>query len=394
MPIHPGLLLLPAAVLTFRGETSARARSDPSNNNSGVDLLATPALSLSLEERRFRLTLTTATSLGYLNAFDPALGQPIVSQSLAASLTRGFRRVTFTFSETGQIGRTNLRLAAFGVAPPTATPAGPQGPLPPVSGAGGVANGVLLNQTIWFAASSTVAGLSEQISQNASLNQFVRTSYTSSFGEDLGTYPSQLAAGGGLGFSIQVSARDSLSTQVFGDRIKPSSRFASYNLGVGQTWAHAFSKRVSSNVSLGVGYYFPETDDSSNRPQLYPTANVGLSFAGSPISVSVSMVPVVDQFTGRVDPRVIGAIQYAEGRNRWGWFGGASGASSLVGTRESSVVVLTANAGLSYAVSRDLSLSSGMGLGYQLAPFALIREPSWIFFGFMTLSYAPPSRLL
>lgn len=402
MAIHPGIFLLPAAVLSFRGETGARVRTDPANNTSGVDLLASPGLTLALEQRRFRLSLSTSTNMGYLNAFDPNLGRPLLSQSLAVNFSQGFRRVTLSFSQSGQVGRTNLRLAAFGTGAVPLAPQPGEAPIVPLpgSGASNLNNGALLDQTIWFVGTTSTFTVSEQMSERLSFGQFVRGSYSSSFAESESEtqspgYPSQVAVGAGLGFSLQVSARDSLSTQVFSDRVTSSIYSPFYNIGVTEAWSHAFSKKVSGVLSVGLAHYFPDSKNADSRgAQWYPTGTLAISFADSPITASASVVPVIDQFSGRVDPRFVGAVQYAQSSGRVGWFGGISGATSLTNNEQTSVVVVTGNGGVSFTLTKELSLSSGLGLGYQVAPAANVSTPSWIFFGFLTLTYTPQARRL
>jgi hypothetical protein len=389
MAFVPGLLLLPAAVLTFNGNLGARARVDASTGLGGLDLIATPSVSLGLNERTWQVMLTTATYAAYINAFDPAQGTPNISQSLTANLTKSFRKMSFTLSETGQIGRVNLRLAGLSLGGGVA---GPTGPVLPPTGAGSTANGVLLDDDIWYGSSLVSFTATETPSRTVAFHQFVRGSISTGLSEEDSAYPRQYGTGAGMGFSYKLSARDSLTTQLFTERIKPQRSLAIYFAGVTQSISHTFSGRVTGTAALGLSYSFPESSASRIEPTLFPTVNLGVNIDESPITFSVTLTPVIDQFTGTLDPRVFGQAQYTGKANQFSWFVSAGAGTSVGLTNNAGFITTTLNTGLQHPLTRDLSVGGSAGVSYQIVSAA--SQDSLIFFGLANLSYTPPGLRL
>jgi hypothetical protein len=103
---------------------------------------------------------------------------------------------------------------------------------------------------------------------------------------------------------------------------------------------------------------------------------------------------VVDRYTGQVDTRLLGQLQYSKKEGRLEWFVNGGGGASVVPTSQSSYVGLSANAGLQYALTKDLALSPSVGTSYQFAPAANVVVPSWIVTGLVSLVYTPRSLKL
>lgn len=385
-------LLVPLTVLTLQAQTAARARTDTISRHVAGDLLAIPTVTLAMTERAWTLSVTSTTMGSYLDVFQPK--DPLgIMESVVASFSYRTKRVTVTLSENGQVGYQNLRLGALtmGGAPAASAIAPGAAPLPPSTGST-TSNGVLLDDMVLYGSTSTNLVVSEAISQNASLGQYARVTATGGFGEDVNKYPSQLSFGGGFQGQYRITEKETIGLQFWVDRTTTRNLNPLISAGLGTIWTHAFTPRISGFLNLGASYVVPETkpkDEGGIRDAaIYPTIALGLNMDQTPFTVTVGVNPVIDQIAGQVDTRVTGALQYMEKKGKYSWNGSLGTSTSVDQDRIGGFVSIFGNAGVGYALTRELELTAGGGTSYQLAPYVEQNDTA-IFFAQLGLSFTP-----
>ncbi len=388
-------LLVPLTVLTLQAQTGARVRADTVSREFAADLLAIPTVSLDVSERDWNMSLGSTTMASYLDIFRPLQDPLGVMENVVASFSYRTRRVTITLSETGQIGYQNLRLGALSTSSLT-TLSVPTVGLPPTGGST-TTNGVLINEMALYGSTSTNLLVSEAISRNVTLSQYGRVTASSGFGTDVSLYPSQVSAGVGVQGQYRINERETVGLQNWVDRTGTRGRASLISIGLAGTWTHAFSPRTSGFLNLGASYIFPESEvgaqDAVRDPVLTPNITLGLNMTETPFTVTLGLIPVIDQISGRLDTRVTGSLQYTEKRGPYTWNGALGTSTSMEQDRFGAFVSFFGNAGVGYALTREFQLTAGGGTSYQLAPYA-DDDGTAIFFAQFGISFTPQSLRL
>lgn len=394
----PGLLLVPLTILTLQAQGGVRARTDTVTKNAGVDLLAIPSATVAMTDRDWTLTLGTSSSAFYLDVFSPERNTFAFTQALIAAFSYRLRRASITISQNAQAGHQNLRLNSLTLGGSPLAPApNPNGPLPG-NGGSSPTNGALRDETLDYGALSTTVVVSEMVSRETSLGQYARFTTTSGLGNDVESYPSQLSFGGGLSAQHRVSQKDAFGLQGWTDRISTRGFSPVVSIGLGFTWNHSLSARLTGYLNLGGSYIFPEStapnvDGISPPPALiYPNIALGINLDKTPFTVTVGMIPVIDQISGQVDTRVTGTLQYSERKGRINYTAGIGTATSVNQDRFGAFVSFFGNASAGYSLTRELELTAGGGTSYQLAPYLddeNSNNGSAIIFGQLSLNFTP-----
>jgi hypothetical protein len=387
-------LLVPLTVLTLQAQTAARARTDTVTGHVAADLLAAPTVSLAVSERDWSTSIASTTVGNYFDVFRPPKDPVGVMESVVASFSYRTRRVTVTLSETGQIGYQNLRLGALtigGGITGGGAPSAPTTPLPPQIGST-TTNGVLRNEMVLYGSTSTNLLVSETVSEDVIVGQYARVTASSGFGKYVDDYPSQLTFGGGVQGQYRLTMRETVGLQVWVDRTATRTQAPLIATGLAAIWTHTFSERLSGYLNLGASYMVPETkpvgDEGLREATFYPSISLGLNMDETPFTFNVGLTPVVDQISGRLDTRVTGNLQYQEKKGRYSWGGNLGTSTSIEQGRVGAFVSFFANAGVGYALTRELELTAGGGTSYQLAPYVEQNDTA-IFFAQLGLSFTP-----
>lgn len=385
-------LLVPLTVLTLQAQTGTRVRADTVSRELAADLLAIPMVSLAVTERDWSLSLGSTTMGSYLDVFRSPKDPFGVMESVVASFSYRTRRVTVTLSETGQIGYQNLRLGALNTSSLT-TLSAPSVGLPPTGGST-TTNGFLLNDMVLYGSTSTNLLVSEALSQNATLSQYARVTASTGFGEDVDVYPSQISFGGGIQGQYRLNARETVGLQNWVDRTGTRGRTSLISIGLAGTWTHAFSPRTSGFLNVGASYIFPESEvsaqDAVREPIVTPNITLGVNMTETPFTLTLGLIPVIDQISGRLDTRLTGSLQYTEKRGPYTWNGALGTSTSMEQDRVGAFVSFFGNAGVAYALTREFQLTAGGGTSYQLAPYA-DDDGTAIFFAQFGISFTPQS---
>lgn len=392
-----------AATLTMADTSDATVRFDRLEDETHWDAGTTPSATLNLDTPRAAYSLRYAPNFSLLyigeeSTVDPDTGAQTLGQewaiyhNLSASATLRFRKTSVTLSEQFTYGERNYR---FDVAPvvdaPGDTPVEPEDgePIPGGPGQTPVGQQGAEDVVVTLGSSTSTLGLGHRLAPRVNLSEYV--SYSTSVPMDKQSrpfYPLQRSATTGVGFGYELTRRDTLTTSLEGslfytepdDDLKVRSAIVQLR----EDWTREWSRQFV--LTLGVGATYARTDRGDQTIEVLtadfgPSGTAGVEYnwghggAHYTLSGSFGSTPVVDRFTGIVDPRFFVGASLSRSQDRLTLTLAATGAQSADPDGEAPLASFGASFTAFYEVTQNLYLRLGGSTSTSDTPLDFSERP-------------------
>ncbi len=392
-----------AATLTLADTSDTTVRFDQVDDETHWDASTTPSATLNLYTHRAAYTLRYAPNFSLLyigeeSTVDEETGEQTFGQewaiyhNLSASATLRFRRTSLTLSEQFTYGARNYR---FDVAPvadaPSGTPSEPDpgAPIPGEPGDTPVGQQGAEDVVVTLGSSTSTLGLGHRLAPRLNLSEYVAYSISVPMDEaSRPFYPLQRSLTSGVGVGYDVTRRDTLTTSLTGDLYytEPHDdlKVRSAIVQLREDWTREWFRQFTT--TFGVGATYARTDRGEQTIEVItadvgPSGTAGVEYnwghAGARYRLygSFGSAPVVDRFTGIVDPRFFAGAGLSRTEHRLTVTLAATGAQSADPDGDAPLASFGASLTAFYEVTQQLYLRLGGSTSSSETPLDFSERP-------------------